>query len=56
VARLERLAAQGDMRELIVRAALHRARLGDHATVAAVAPLAATSDNPLLESELAAAA
>ena len=29
VAQLETLAARGDMRELVVRAALHRARLGD---------------------------
>jgi ATP/maltotriose-dependent transcriptional regulator MalT len=55
VARLERLAARGDMRELVVRAALHRARLGDSSAVEAVRLLGEAIDNPALHAELAAA-
>ena len=56
VARLERLAARGDLRELVVRAALHRARLGDPGGVAPARLLAEAIDNPALHAELAAAA
>jgi DNA-binding SARP family transcriptional activator len=55
VEELEWLAARGDMRELIVRAALHRARLGDHDSVAAARMLAEAIDNEALHAELAAA-
>jgi DNA-binding SARP family transcriptional activator len=55
VARLERLAARGDMRELVVRAALHRARLGDPSGVASARLLSEAIDNPALQAELAAA-
>jgi DNA-binding SARP family transcriptional activator len=55
VARLERLAARGDMRELVVRAALHRARLGDSSGVEAARLLGEAIDNPALHAELAAA-
>jgi ATP/maltotriose-dependent transcriptional regulator MalT len=55
VEQLERIAARGDMRELVVRGALHRARLGDPGGVGAAALLAATIDNPALHAELAAA-
>jgi DNA-binding SARP family transcriptional activator len=55
VARLERLAARGDMRELIVRAALHRARLGDPSGVESARELGEAIDNPALHAELAAA-
>ena len=54
VERLERLAARGDMRELVVRAALHRARLGDPSGLVAARPLGETIDNPLLRAALAA--
>jgi len=56
VARLERLAARGDMRELVVRAALHRARLGDPGGLTAARLLGETIDNPALHAELSAAA
>jgi tetratricopeptide (TPR) repeat protein len=56
VAQLERLAARGDMRELVVRAALHRARLGDPSGVEAARLLAEAIDNPALHAELTAAA
>jgi DNA-binding SARP family transcriptional activator len=56
VDRLERIAAHGDMRELIVRAALHRARLGDPGGVAPALLLAEAIDNAALHAELAAAA
>jgi DNA-binding SARP family transcriptional activator len=56
VDRLERVAAHGDMRELIVRAALHRARLGDPGGVAPARLLAEAIDNAALHAELAAAA
>jgi DNA-binding SARP family transcriptional activator len=55
VARLERLAARGDMRELIVRAALHRATLGDPSGVDSARALGEAIDNPVLQRELAAA-
>jgi DNA-binding SARP family transcriptional activator len=55
VARLERRAAFGDMRELIVRAALHRARLGDSGGLAHARLLAEAIDNPALHAELATA-
>jgi DNA-binding SARP family transcriptional activator len=55
VAELERVAARGDLRELVVRAALHRARLGDPAGVAPARLLAENIDNPALHAELIAA-
>jgi DNA-binding SARP family transcriptional activator len=51
---LERLAARCDMRELIVRSALLRARLGHPAELEAVRPLAETIDSPALHAALAA--
>lgn len=56
VTRLERLAARGDMRELVVRAALHRARLGDPSGLESARLLGEAIDNPALHAELAAAA
>jgi hypothetical protein len=56
VDQLERLAARTDLRELIVRAALHRARLGDPGGVPSARLLAEAIDNPALHAELAAAA
>lgn len=47
---LERVAARCDMRELIVRAAMHRARRGDSTGIEAVGPLLAAIDNPALQS------
>jgi DNA-binding SARP family transcriptional activator len=55
VAELERLAARGDMRELVVRAALHRARLGDPSGLESARLLGEAIDNPALHAELAAA-
>jgi len=55
VCELERLAARCDMRELVVRAALHRARLGDPAGLASARPLAEAIDSPALHADLAAA-
>ena len=55
LAELERLAARGDMRELVVRAALHRARLGDPGAFEAARLLGEAIDNPALHAELAAA-
>ena len=55
VAELERLAARGHMRELVVRAALHRARLGDAGGVESARLLGEAIDNPALHAELAAA-
>ena len=55
VTQLERLAARGDMRELVVRAALHRAKLGDPSGVEAARLLSEAIDNPALHAELAAA-
>lgn len=54
VAELELLAGRGDMRELVVRAALHRARLGDAGGVAAARMLGESIDNATLHAELAA--
>jgi DNA-binding SARP family transcriptional activator len=56
VAQLDRLAARSDMRELVVRAALHRARLGDPGGVPAARLLGEAIDNPALDAEFAAAA
>jgi hypothetical protein len=42
------LAARSDMRELVVRAHLHRARLGDASALATARLLAAGIDNPAL--------
>jgi len=56
VARLERLAARADMREFVVRGALHRARLGDSAAAASARLLAETIENPALHAQLAVAA
>ena len=55
VARLERRAARGDFRELVVRAALHRARLGDPGGVPAARLLGDAIDNQALHAEFAAA-
>jgi tetratricopeptide (TPR) repeat protein len=55
VAELERLAARGDMRELVVRAAVHRARLGDSSGISSARLLSDAVDNPLLHAELATA-
>jgi DNA-binding SARP family transcriptional activator len=55
VAALERVAARGDMRELVVRGALHHARLGDPSGLAAARLLGEAIENPLLHAELAAA-
>jgi hypothetical protein len=41
------------MRELGVRAALHRARLGDPSGLVAARPLGEAIDNPLLRTALA---
>ena len=60
VAQLDRVAARSDMRELVVHAALHRARLGGpggpRPAVAAARLLGEAIDNPALHAELAAAA
>jgi tetratricopeptide (TPR) repeat protein len=56
VEELGRIAAHADMRELVVRAALHRARLGDTAGVEPARLLAETIDSPLLLAEIAAIA
>jgi DNA-binding SARP family transcriptional activator len=53
VSDLEMLAARCDMRELLVRAGMHSARLGKHAPLEALYPLAQAIDNPALEAELA---
>jgi tetratricopeptide (TPR) repeat protein len=53
VDRLERLAARGDMRELVVRAALHRGRLGDPSGLGSARVLGEAIDNPLLRAALA---
>jgi DNA-binding SARP family transcriptional activator len=55
VAQLDRLAARSDMRELVVRAALHRARLGDPGGVPAARLLGKAIDNPALQAEFATA-
>lgn len=51
---LEGIAAHGDMRELVVRAAMHRARLGDRSAGETARLLAESIENPGLEAELAA--
>ncbi len=56
VARLETRAARGDFRELVVRAALHRARLGDPGGLQATRLLGDSIDNPALHAAVAAAA
>ena len=48
VTALASLAARCDMRELVVRAHLHRHRLGDHTALAAARLLAGDIDNPAL--------
>lgn len=53
VSELGTLAARGDMRALLVRAAMHSARLGDRAALDAVRPLAASIESPALPAELA---
>ena len=53
VAELEVLAAKAGLRELLTRATMHRARLGDAGAVEAAAFLAAGIDNPALIAELA---
>jgi hypothetical protein len=45
---LASLAARGDMRELVVRAHLHRSRLGDPSALATARLLATDIDNPAL--------
>jgi DNA-binding SARP family transcriptional activator len=50
---LERIAARSDMRELIVRAALHRAALGDPSGVEAARPLTEAIESPALQAALA---
>jgi hypothetical protein len=56
VAQLDRLAARSDMRELVVRGALHRARLGDVDAAPAARLLVEAIDNPALHAEFATAA
>jgi DNA-binding SARP family transcriptional activator len=56
VERLETVAARGDMRELVVRAALHRASLGDAGGLEPARLLGEAIDNPALHDRLAAAA
>jgi DNA-binding SARP family transcriptional activator len=53
VDRLEEVAARGDMRELVVRAALHRASLGDVNGLEPARVLGEAIDNPALRGELA---
>ncbi|HZG91572.1 MAG TPA: hypothetical protein VEZ42_15275, partial [Pseudonocardia sp.] len=53
VTALTALAARGEMRELVVRAHLHRSRLGDPAAAAAARRLAVDVDNPLLNRAVA---
>jgi hypothetical protein len=48
IASLAALAARCDMRELVVRAHLHRSRLGDRTALAAARMLGADIDNPAL--------
>jgi len=55
IAALAALAARCDMRELVVRAHLHRGRLGDRTAVSAARMLAADIDNPALGGLLTAA-
>jgi DNA-binding SARP family transcriptional activator len=53
VSDLGTLAARGDMREMLVRAAMHSARLGDPSALDALRPLAETIESPALDAELA---
>jgi tetratricopeptide (TPR) repeat protein len=53
IAELEALAARCGMRELLARAMLHRARLGEPAAFDAAQELIASVDNPALKAELA---
>jgi tetratricopeptide (TPR) repeat protein len=53
---LGRIAARSDMRELIVRAALHQADLGNRAGIEAARPLAETIDSPALQAAMRAVA
>ncbi len=53
---LGHVAARGDMRELVVRAALHHGRLGDPNAVSTARLLGDGIDNPRLQAALAAAA
>lgn len=53
LAKLEMIAGRGDVRELMVRAAMHRARLGDGAALDAVRPLVEAIADPALDAELA---
>ena len=53
IADLEERASRLGMRELLVRAHLHRARLGDDRSLEVARALAAEIDNPALERELA---
>lgn len=55
IADLEALAARCGMRELLVRALLHRARLGETAAFEVARDLVATIDNPALHTVMAAA-
>lgn len=48
VPNLAALAARGDMRELVVRAQVHRSRLGEPAALASARLLASDIDNPAL--------
>lgn len=52
IADLEKRAARLGMRELLVRAHLHRARLGGAASLEVARALAAEIDNPALEAAL----
>jgi hypothetical protein len=52
-AELEKLAARCDMRELLVRAAVHSARLGNNTALEALGPLGEAIDSPELRSRLA---
>jgi DNA-binding SARP family transcriptional activator len=53
VSQLAELGARGEMRELVVRSALHRARLGDAAGLGPARLLGTAIDNPALHAELA---
>lgn len=52
---MESIAVRGDMREMLVRAALHRSRSGDASGIVAARLLGEEIDNPLLSVDLAAA-
>jgi DNA-binding SARP family transcriptional activator len=53
LAELEILAARCDMRELLVRAAIHRDRLSQPTALQALRPLAESIDNPALQAAIA---